>query len=317
MIYTIGEALIDFIPGEKGIALKDVHSFQKAPGGAPANVASAIAKLGGQSAFIGKLGMDAFGDFLLETLKNVGVDISRVIRTDKANTALAFVSLKSDGNRDFMFYRNPSADMLLDRDEIDSEWFGPGDMLHFCSVDLIEAPVKYAHIKAIEAVKAKGGLISFDPNVRLPLWTCREACRQTILDFIPKSHILKISDEELAFVTGIEDEKEAIEALFIGDVEMVIYTKGAKGAELHTKNFMVSVEGIKVDVVDTTGAGDAVIGAFLYKLSEEGIGIHGLTEEKARALLRFANGVAALTTTRKGAIESLPGIEEVSRFLEG
>lgn len=316
MVFTIGEALIDFIPSEKGIALKDVLSFKKAPGGAPANVASAVAKLGGESAFIGKLGTDAFGDFLLETLSGVGVDITRVMRTDQANTALAFVSLKADGNRDFMFYRNPSADMLLNEEEIDPEWFRAGDILHFCSVDLIEAPVKYAHIKAIDTIKEKGGIVSFDPNVRLPLWNSKEACRSTILDFIPRSHVLKISDEELEFVTGIKDERKAIASLFTGDVELVIYTRGADGAELHTKGFSVSVKGIKVDVADTTGAGDAFIGAFLYQLSAKGTDFRRLTKEEAERILEFANTTAAITTTRKGAIESLPSIEEVNRYLK-
>ena len=171
--------------------LKNVVGFKKEAGGAPANVACAVTKLGGSSAFIGKLGMDAFGDFLVDTLNEVGVDTQHVLRTTEANTALAFVSLKADGDRDFSFYRNPSADMLLTEDEIDGDWFAKRDILHYCSVDLIEAPVKYAHLKAIHAMKAAGGLISFDPNVRLPLWANHEQCRQTILQFIPLSHLVK------------------------------------------------------------------------------------------------------------------------------
>ena len=130
-VFTIGEALIDFIPNEKGISLSEVISFDKAPGGAPANVACAVAKLGGESSFIGKLGMDAFGDFLIDTLKNTGVDISNIKRSTEANTALAFVSLKADGNREFMFYRNPSADMLLSPDEIEGDWFNKNDIITF------------------------------------------------------------------------------------------------------------------------------------------------------------------------------------------
>ncbi len=180
-VFTIGEALIDFIPAEKGVGLNEVESFSKAAGGAPANVACVVAKLGKQSVFIGKLGADAFGDFLVETLVKTGVDTSRILRTSEANTALAFVSLKADGNRDFSFYRNPSADMLLKEEEIGEGWFMKGDILHFCSVDLIEAPVKYAHLKAIELARQVGARISFDPNVRLPLWHDPEACRRTNL----------------------------------------------------------------------------------------------------------------------------------------
>lgn len=310
-VFAIGEALIDFIPKEKGIPLSEVSSFEKAPGGAPANVASTVAKLGGSSSFIGKLGVDAFGDFLVQTLKAVNVDVEHVLRTEEANTALAFVSLKSDGNRDFMFYRNPSADMLLSEGEIEADWFQKEDLLHFGSVDLIEAPVKYAHLKAIKSIKEKGGIVSFDPNVRLFLWESKEECRKTILDFIPMSDILKISDEELEFITNIADKEKAIQSLFVGDVKLIILTKGPLGAELYTKEFTVSVEGKKVEVVDTTGAGDAFIGAFLFKVSMENLDINSLNVEKARELLLFSNAVGAITTTRKGAISSLPELHEV------
>jgi fructokinase len=313
-IFTMGEALIDFIPAEKGIALKEVTGFVKEAGGAPANVACAVARLGGESAFIGKLGVDAFGEFLLDTLRNVGVDTSYTFRTAEANTALAFVSLQADGNRDFMFYRNPSADMLLSKDEIQAEWFRPYDILHYCSVDLIEAPVKYAHIKAIDSIKQQGGFVSFDPNVRLPLWPDKELCRKTILQFIPYSHIVKISDEELEFITGIQDVQTAISTLFVGDVEIVIFTKGSQGAELFTKSFHITLPGHKVNAIDTTGAGDSFIGAFLYQLGLKKLAIREVTEDIARELLAFAMKVAAITTTKKGAIQSLPTLEEVETF---
>lgn len=310
-LYTIGEALIDFIPDTRGIELKNVVGFRKEAGGAPANVACAVAKLGGSSAFIGKLGEDAFGDFLVETMDAAGVDTRQVLRTKEANTALAFVSLKADGDRDFSFYRNPSADMLLSEDEISGEWFAKGDILHYCSVDLIEAPVKYAHLKAIAAMKEAGGLISFDPNVRLPLWEDPEQCRQTILQFIPLSHLVKISSDELAFITGIEDEQEAIASLFVGDVQAVVYTRGSEGAVWHTPSYDVSVPGQKVAVIDTTGAGDAFIGALLYQLQlNEGV-VKGIGAEQAERIVSFANAAAALTTTRAGAISSLPLLQEL------
>ncbi|CAM3040304.1 carbohydrate kinase [Paenibacillus sediminis] len=312
-VFTIGEALIDFIPAVKGVELKSVDSFQKAAGGAPANVACAVSKLGGRSAFIGKLGADAFGDFLVDTMKGIGVDTSFVLRTDEANTALAFVSLKADGNRDFSFYRNPSADMLLSEEEI-GDWFSVGDILHFCSVDLIEAPVKYAHFKAIRTAKSAGAIISFDPNVRLPLWRDPEECRRTILEFLPLSHIVKISDEELTFITGIEDEKEAIASLFVGDVQHVVYTRGAEGAAWFTKEFEVSVPGNLVDAEDTTGAGDSFIGALLFQLHLLTDVQQQISRERAEELLTFANAAAAITTTRPGAIPSLPTFSEVVAF---
>lgn len=295
----------------RGIELKNVVGFRKEAGGAPANVACAVAKLGGSSAFIGKLGKDAFGDFLVETMEEAGVDTTHVLRTNEANTALAFVSLKADGDRDFSFYRNPSADMLLSEDEIGGDWFASGDILHYCSVDLIEAPVKYAHLKAIAAMKAAGGLISFDPNVRLPLWEDHEQCRQTILHFVPLSHIVKISSDELAFITGIADEQEAIASLFVGDVQAVIYTRGSEGAAWYTPSYNVSVPGQKVSVVDTTGAGDAFIGALLYQLQMNAGVVEGIDAQQAERIVSFANAAAALTTTRAGAISSLPVLREL------
>lgn len=310
-LFTIGEALIDFIPTEKGLSLKDVTFFKKAPGGAPANVASAVAKLGGDSAFIGKVGTDPFGDFLVDTLNEVGVDIRYIKRTSKTNTTLAFVSLKQDGNREFLFYRNPGADMLLNADEIKDSWFCSDDILHFCSVGLVEAPVKYAHKKAIKLMKEKEGLISFDPNVRLPLWSDKEKCRNTIREFIPLANILKISDEEIEFISGINDENEAISSLFIGDVKLIIYTKGAKGAALYTKDFEIMIPGEQVEVVDTTGAGDAFIGAFLYKMLYEGIELEKLNKYQAYDMLKFANKAASISVTRPGAISSLPKKNEI------
>lgn len=306
VVYSIGEALIDFIPTQKGVALKDVPGFEKAAGGAPANVACAVSKLGGRSSFIGMLGEDAFGDFLVETLKAEGVDTRYVFRTKEANTSLAFVSLKEDGNRDFSFYRNPGADMLLQEEHVAQVPFQPGDILHYCSVDLIEAPVKYAHKKAIQSITGQGGIISFDPNVRLPLWPSREECRRTILEFIPLSHILKISDEELAFITGIENEREAIASLFVGSVQYVIYTKGSAGSEWHSRQDSVAVPALKVQAVDTTGAGDAFIGSVLYQLQLRNISLNGWDAATAKEVLKFANAAAASTTLKKGAIASFP-----------
>ncbi|SDS38808.1 fructokinase [Paenibacillaceae bacterium GAS479] len=314
MVFTIGEALIDWIPAQRGVELKQVDGFTRAAGGAPANVASAVARLGGSSAFIGKLGEDAFGDFLIETMAAVGVDVSRVLQTKEANTAMAFVSLRADGNRDFSFYRNPSADMLLEADEI-GDWFSTGDVLHFCSVDLIEAPVKYAHREAIAKCREAGGIISFDPNVRLPLWTSPEACRRAILEFLPLAHLVKISDEELAFITGIEDEQEALQALFVGDVRHVIYTRGPAGAMWLTREFQSEVPGYAVKTIDTTGAGDAFIGALLFGVVQQREFLQGIPQETAVRLLAFANAAAAITTTRAGAISALPTPQEVEALL--
>lgn len=314
-IFTIGEALIDFISEQSGVELKKVNSFQKAPGGAPANVSAVVSILGGKSCFIGKLGQDAFGDFLVETLKNAGVGTDYIFRTNKANTALAFVSLKEDGERDFSFYRNPSADMLLEESEICSDWFKEGDILHFCSVSLIDAPVRKAHIAAIEAVKKAGGLISFDPNIRLPLWENHDEYKSIISEFIKYADILKISEDELEFITGINDEEKAMQWLLSFDIKFLLITRGSSGASAYFSGCEVDAEGFKVKAVDTTGAGDSFIGAFLYKVSSNCIDINNISCKDIKDILEFSNAVAALTTMNKGAISALPSLGTVENFI--
>ncbi|WP_019243321.1 MULTISPECIES: carbohydrate kinase family protein [Bacillus] len=317
-VYCIGEALIDFIPEQKGKALKDVDTFEKLPGGAPANVAIAVAKYGGRASLITKLGQDAFGDFLIEILKENNVEVDKIIQTTEANTGLAFVSVKEDGERDFSFYRNPSADMLLTEEEIKADWFTENDLLHFCSVDLIECPMKYAHKKAISYMKQKGAIVSFDPNIRLSLWKDPKECQATVQEFLPFAHIIKVSDEELEFITGISDEKEAIRSLFVGDVKAVVYTKGAKGAELHLKDQMYRSSGFKVTVSDTTGAGDAFIGGLLYALVANQVNLSNIEQilmEKHEDILAFANASGALTASVKGAIHAAPAKKHVLNFL--
>ncbi|WP_084243671.1 carbohydrate kinase family protein [Planomicrobium okeanokoites] len=318
-LFSIGEILIDFIPHQKGIALKDVASFTRVPGGAPANVAAAVAKFGGTASLLTKLGEDAFGDFLLEQMTEFGVRTDKIVRTKEANTGLAFVSLRENGERDFSFYRNPSADLLLKESEIDADWFQQNDFLHFCSVDLVESPMKYAHLKAIGAAKARGGIISFDPNVRLPLWENPEDCRKTILDFIPMAHIVKISDDELEFITGTADESKAIASLFKGDVKAVVLTKGAEGADLYAGNHKYSAAGYSVEVEDTTGAGDAFTGGFLYQLLNlhtRQDNLEAVLSEHHQKLLAFANASGALVTTGKGAISALPTKEQVLQLMK-
>ena len=314
-IFTIGEALIDFIPEQKGTELKNVDSFQKAPGGAPANAAAAAAILGGESHFIGKLGKDAFGDFLIEVLQKAGVNTSCIQRTDKANTALAFVSLREDGERDFSFYRDPSADMLLEEDEINPKWFSRGDILHFCSVSLVDAPVRKAHLAAIKAVKNAGGLISFDPNIRLPLWKDHNNYRKVINEFIGYADILKVSEEEIEFITGIKDEKSGIQKLLFPGLKILLVTRGKKGVSAYCNNNEITVPGYKVQAIDTTGAGDAFIGAFIYRLSTFSKEIEHTSQGELKDMLLFSNAVAALTTTQKGAISALPTKDEVEKLM--
>ena len=312
-VITIGESLIDFVPNQIGKALKDVTGFTKSPGGAPANVAACVSRLGGKSQIITKLGMDSFGDFLVEKMGSVGIDCSSVSRTNAANTALAFVSLREDGERDFAFYRNPSADMLLEASEIQEGWFEPGDILHFCSVDLVDAPVRAAHDRAIEIARRKMLLVSFDPNVRLALWQDHDEYRRIINHYIHKADILKVSSDELEFITGMKNEAEALDSLF-AQVRVLVFTKGAAGAEIWLRGRKGGHSGFHVDTVDTTGAGDAFIGALLFQLQRAGMSVNP-EEHDPNELAAFSNAAAAIVTTRKGAIDAMPTYSEVERFL--
>ncbi|MPM03489.1 Fructokinase [bioreactor metagenome] len=318
-VFCIGEILIDFIPAQKDKSLKEVTNFERVAGGAPMNVAIAVAKYGGNSVMLTKIANDHFGDYIMEILKENGVETSLCLRSDEGETGLAFVSVDQNGERSFNFYRKNAADLLLSPEEVKSEWFHPGDLLHFCSVDLIESPMKQTHNKVIEDFRDIGGIVSFDPNVRLPLWPDAESCRQTIIDFLPLADIVKVSDEELTFITEIEKENEAIESLFVGNVKVVVYTKGSKGAVIYLKNGKkYEDKGFQVTVADTTGAGDAFIGGFLSELISLDITIEDLCEkisENHERILAFANASGALTASVKGAIHAAPGKSHVLNFI--
>ena len=313
-LIAIGECLIDFTPSEQGGALAEVAGFTKNAGGAPANVAAVVAKLEQHAALLSQVGQDAFGDFLIKTMELAGVDTTYIAQTTEGETSLAFVSLTADGNRDFLFYRRNAADLLYRKEQLPKDLLTAGDMLHFCSVNLVESPMKYAHEALIEHAHDAGCLVSFDPNVRLPLWHDAEACRQTILDFLPKVHILKLSDEELTFLTHIEDQQQAVHRLFQEKVQVVFITHGADGATLYTKQQRVKVSEDIIQAIDTTGAGDAFIGAVISILLENNIThktLEQFCESQAEALLSFANQYAGATTQKHGAIASYLAKDEL------
>lgn len=326
----IGEALIDMIPTEINKPIKDVAAFAPIVGGAPANVCGAFSKLSGESQMITQLGDDPFGDKIIDAFKKFDIGCDYIQRTSKANTALAFVALKDGGGREFSFYRRPSADMLMEASQIKEEWFEDTFALHFCSVSLGDFPMKDAHKKAVEFAKKTGALISFDPNLRFNLWDSREDLKQAVLEFIPFADILKVSDEELTFITGIEDEETALNSLFRGNVKLIVYTKGADGAYAFTQKVKAFADGVKVDAIDTTGAGDAFIGSFLYSLCEyfndasedinsekmrESLYIEqvfdGLSEEQLYKMLVFSNKYCSMSVMKNGAIESYPTLDDM------
>lgn len=312
-LIAIGEALIDFIPSSDG-AIKDIEYFSPKVGGAPVNVCGAFSKLGGSSEIITQLGLDNFGDKIVDELKKYNIGINHVIRTDEANTALAFVSLKNDGNRDFSFYRNPSADMLMNENQIHKEWVDDCFAFHTCSVSLGDFPMKNAQRKAVEYAKVAEAIISFDPNIRLPLFNNPENLKKEVLDFMKYTDILKIADDELEFITGMNTIEEAKYFLFSKGIKIILYTKGKEGAELLTPNLHLKTKRILVNARDTTGAGDAFVGSFLFSLYKDEVVISKISqivESKWQEYLDFSNAYSAYSVEQFGAIASYPTLNEI------
>ncbi|KAL9226505.1 hypothetical protein vseg_002311 [Gypsophila vaccaria] len=306
LVVCFGEMLIDFVPTTSGLSLAEAPAFKKAPGGAPANVAVGIARLGGTSAFIGKVGEDEFGYMLADILKQNNVNSEGMRFDPGARTALAFVTLRKDGEREFMFYRNPSADMLLEESELDLDLITKAKIFHYGSISLITEPCKSAHIAAVKAAKDAGVLLSYDPNLRLPLWPSAESAREGILSIWDTADIIKISEEEISFLTHGEDpyDDNVVRKLFHPNLKLLLVTEGAEGCRYYTKEFNGRVGGLKVTAVDTTGAGDAFVAGILFQLSADIDLIQN--EGGLRDALKFANTCGALTVTERGAIPALP-----------
>ncbi|MGB5065552.1 MAG: PfkB family carbohydrate kinase [Candidatus Competibacter sp.] len=309
----LGELLIDFVPTVTGTGLTDAPAFIKAPGGAPGNVAVGLARLGVKSAFMGKVGDDAFGHFLADTLAEAGVDVGPLHFSTEARTALAFVSLRADGEREFMFYRHPSADMLFTPREVDMDAISRAKLLHFGSISLIGEPSRSATLYAVDAARAAGCLVSYDPNLRLPLWPDADAARKGLLLGLSKAHIVKLSDDESEFLTGLSDLKAACQALWHQDLKLMVVTRGRAGCVYFTPSFTGTVESFTVEAVDATGAGDGFVAGLLQGLLADPSTFQD--EARLRELCRFANAVGALATTERGAIPALPNRERVREFL--
>lgn len=312
LVVCFGEMLIDFVPTISGLSLSDAPAFKKAPGGAPANVAVGIARLGGSSAFIGKVGEDEFGYMLAEILKENNVNNEGMRFDPGARTALAFVTLRSDGEREFMFYRNPSADMLLKEAELDLDLIRKAKIFHYGSISLITEPCKSAHIAAAKVAKDAGVFLSYDPNLRLPLWPSAESAREGILSIWDTADIIKISEEEISFLTKGEDpyDDAVVQKLFHPNLKLLLVTEGPEGCRYYTKKFSGRVKGLKVDAVDTTGAGDAFVAGILSQLAKDLSLLQN--EDRLREALKFANACGALTVKERGAIPALPTREAVN-----
>jgi fructokinase len=317
-VVCLGEALIDFVADTAGVSLAECPGFRKAPGGAPANVAVGLARLGVDAAFVGKVGDDPFGHFLRDTFAGAGVDTRSMLLSSEALTGLAFVSLMANGERDFMFYRNPSADMLLRWDEIPDSLFENTRIFHHGSITLIAEPSRTATIVAAAHAREAGCLVSYDVNLRLPLWKSEEAAREGIKDGLMGVQIVKVSEEEGEFLFGTRTPEETAAKLLISEARLAVVTLGAGGAYCRwwsdERLQELRVPGFVVQAVDTTGAGDGFVAALLAGILAEPA-LDTIPPERMRAILTFANAVGALTCTRKGAIPALPTRAEAERFL--
>lgn len=313
-VVCMGELLIDFVPTQPGVSLVEAPAFKKAPGGAPANVAVGLARLGAAAAFMGKVGDDDFGHFLAQTLRQNGVNVAPLRFSGVARTALAFVSLRADGERDFMFYRHPSADMLFEPSEVDEAAIRAAKIFHYGSISLISEPSKAATERAIDLARRHNLLISYDPNLRLPLWPSSEAAKEGLLAGWQQAQVIKASDEEIAFLTGQADLAQGARRLWHNDLRLVVVTQGRAGCAYFTPETQGSVSGFEVQTIDTTGAGDGFVAGLLYQLlNNPALPANIPALERA---LRFANAVGALTTTQLGAIPALPNREVVEELLD-
>ncbi|KAI5386549.1 hypothetical protein KIW84_072905 [Lathyrus oleraceus] len=261
------------------------------------------------------VGEDEFGYMLADILKENNVNNQGMRFDPGARTALAFVTLRSDGEREFMFYRNPSADMLLQEDELDLDLIRKAKIFHYGSISLITEPCKSAHIVAAKAAKDAGVFLSYDPNLRLPLWPSADSAREGILSIWETADIIKISEEEISFLTNGENpyDDAVVRKLFHPNLKLLLVTEGSEGCRYYTKEFSGRVKGMKVDAVDTTGAGDAFVAGILSQLATDLSLLH--KEEQLRDSLKFANACGALTVTERGAIPALPTKETVLNAL--
>ena len=312
-VIALGELLIDFTMN--GQSEQGNNMFEACPGGAPCNVLALLNKMGKKTAFIGKVGKDQFGALLRDTITEAGIDASNLMVDENVNTTLAFVHTFPDGDREFSFYRNPGADMMLTADEVNPEVVKDTKVFHFGTLSMTHEGVREATKKAVETAKANGCLVSFDPNLRPPLWSSLDLAKEQMEYGFGKCDILKISDNEIQFVSGKEDYDEGIAYLQeTYNIPLILLTMGKDGSRAYYKGMRVERPGFSVKAIETTGAGDTFCGSSLNYLVDHDF--ENLTEEQLGEMLTFANAAAALVTPKKGAIKAMPVKEEVLELIQ-
>ena len=312
-VTALGELLIDFT--SNGISNQGNPLFEANPGGAPCNVLAMLQKLGKKTAFIGKVGNDIFGKMLQGRVLGTGINIDGLITDDTVNTTLAFVQTLEDGDREFSFYRNPGADMMLTKEDIKEELIKEAKIFHFGTLSMTAEGVEEATKKAIAIAKENGCLLSFDPNLRPPLWSSEEKAKDKIAYGLSVCDILKISDNEIEFMTGTTDIDAGIAKIREQyNIPLIFATLGKDGSKAYYKDICVYVEGFfNPATIETTGAGDTFCANALNYVLEHGM--DSLTEENLKELLTYANAAASLITTRKGALCVMPSKEEIENYL--
>lgn len=313
-VIAIGELLIDFTC--KSTDADGYPTMEAHPGGAPANFLAALNKYGAKTALLGKVGKDTFGKLLLTTLKNAGIDCAGMVEDDSVFTTMAFVTLDETGDREFAFARKPGADTQIRFEEIDLSMLENTKVFHFGTLSLTDEPAKEATQKCVAYAKSKGAMITFDPNLRKPLWKDLADAKKQMLWGLQQSDVVKISDEEVEFLFGLSPEAGAAHILNICGVKLVFVTCGAEGCYFSNGSAKGHVPGISgIHVKDTTGAGDIFGGSAVSQLLKLGKAPEELSEQQLRQIVDFACTAAGLSTTRPGGISSVPSIEEVQTML--
>jgi len=308
-VVALGEILIDMTYAGKSEAGQTL--FEQNPGGAPANVLAAARRLGGEAAFIGKVGTDMHGTFLRETLQKEGICTEGLLEDDSVFTTLAFVNLDANGDRSFSFARKPGADTCLRQEEINLSLIDNAKIFHVGSLSLTDEPAKSATFYALEAAKKSGAIISYDPNYRAPLWESKEKAIAGMRSVLPYVDIIKISDEETELLTGFSDAGQAAEFLLTYGISIAIVTLGKDGAYVCTKEGAITSPAMQVQAVDTTGAGDAFMGGFLWQLAQSGKRCEELSLREVQAFADFANRVSGFCVQKRGAINAMPRLEQI------
>lgn len=312
-VTALGELLIDFT--ENGVSGQGNPLFEANPGGAPCNVLAMLTKLGHKTAFIGKVGDDFFGKQLKEAIEEVGIDSKGLCMDKEIHTTLAMVHTYPDGDRDFSFYRNPGADMMLKESEVKEELIKESKLFHFGTLSMTHEEVRKATKKAIQIAEEAGDIISFDPNLREPLWNSLDEAKEQILYGLSHCHILKISDNEIQWLTGQEDYTDGVKWILERyQIPLILVSMGKEGSRAYYGGKMVEVKPfIQKNTIETTGAGDTFCGCVLHYICEHGL--DNLTEENLFEMLQFANAAASIITTRKGALRVMPEEKEIAGLL--